>query len=134
MRGGVLVIRFALCAAATVMGVSFSSAEIVGGSFLRISGDAFVTPAPETGLNLDAISPDLSRPISAEADGTGGEAVEDPAAEGVEAGIQDILDSGEPAAAAGSDRSKWMILLIAFAGLTAATSGHRRARRAVITG
>jgi hypothetical protein len=32
-----------------------------------------------------------------------------------------------------SDRSKWMILLIAFAGLTAATSGPRRARRATLS-
>jgi hypothetical protein len=31
-----------------------------------------------------------------------------------------------------SDRSKWMILLIAFAGLTAATLGPRRARRSTM--
>jgi hypothetical protein len=44
---------------------------------------------------------------------------------GTALGAGKIVDSG-------SDRSKWMMLLIAFAGLTAATSGPRRARRATL--
>ena len=42
-----------------------------------------------------------------------------------------VLAASKPVDPA-SDRSKWMILLIAFAGLTAATSGPRRARRATL--
>jgi hypothetical protein len=45
--------------------------------------------------------------------------------------IETVLAASKPVDPA-SDRSKWMILLIAFAGLTAATSGPRRARRATL--
>jgi hypothetical protein len=45
--------------------------------------------------------------------------------------IETVLAASKPLDPA-SDRSKWMILLIAFAGLTAATSGPRRARRATL--
>ena len=42
--------------------------------------------------------------------------------------VATVLSAVKPAEPT-SDRSKWMILLIAFAGLTAATSGPRRGRR-----
>jgi len=45
--------------------------------------------------------------------------------------IETVLAARKPVDPA-SDRSKWMILLIAFAALTAATSGPRRARRATL--
>ncbi len=44
-----------------------------------------------------------------------------------------ILPGVTEAADAGPEGSKWALILIAFAGLTAALSGRRRARRAVIT-
>ncbi len=43
------------------------------------------------------------------------------------------LTGVDEAADAGSEGSKWAFILIAFAGLTAALSGRRPARRAVIT-
>jgi hypothetical protein len=46
--------------------------------------------------------------------------------------IEDILASGKAVDPA-SDRLSWAILLIAFAGMTAAASGRRRARRATIS-
>jgi hypothetical protein len=45
--------------------------------------------------------------------------------------IGSVLAATKPAEPP-SDRSKWMIILIAFAGLTAATSGPRRARRSTM--
>jgi hypothetical protein len=43
------------------------------------------------------------------------------------------LTGVDQAADSGPEQSKWAIVLIGFAGLTAALSGRRRARRAVIT-
>jgi hypothetical protein len=46
--------------------------------------------------------------------------------------IEDILAAGEAVDPA-PDRFSWAILLIAFAGMTAAASGRRRPRRATIS-
>jgi hypothetical protein len=46
--------------------------------------------------------------------------------------IEDILAAGKAVDPA-SDRLSWAIMLIAFAGMTAAASGRRRARRATIS-
>ena len=45
--------------------------------------------------------------------------------------VETVLNATAPAHP-DSDRSKWMILLIGFAGLTAATLGPRRARRSTM--
>jgi hypothetical protein len=76
-------------------------------------------------LNVGAIGPtDLSSTTE------GGEG-EDGFYDRFQDQIETVLAASKPVDPA-SDRSKWMILLIAFAGLTAATSGPRRARRATL--
>ena len=85
-------------------------------------GDQAKTPSIES--ELGAIDPeDLSATTE-----DYGEGIHDRFADQIET----LLAPSEPVDPA-SDRMSWAILLIAFAGMTAAASGRRRARRATIS-
>ena len=126
-------VRLALCATAVVLvmpvsvwaiGLSGYVAEPHRLAFAYDPGDQARTRGLD--LNVGAIGP---TDLSATAEGGEGE---DGFYDRFQDQIETILAASKPVDPA-SDRSKWMILLIAFAGLTAATSGPRRARRATLS-
>lgn len=125
-------LRLALCATGVVLMMPVSVWAIgLGGYVAKPHPLAFAYDqderAPPHGLdlNIGAIGPtDLS---STAESGEG----EDGFYDRFQDQIGTVLAASNPVDPA-SDRSKWMILLIAFAGLTAATSGPRRARRATL--
>jgi hypothetical protein len=125
-------VRLSLCATAVVLvmpvsvwaiGLGRYAAEPHPLAFAYDPGDQARTRGLD--LNVGAIGP---ADFSAATEGGDGE---DGFYERFQDQIGTVLSAVKPAEPA-SDRSKWMILLIAFAGLTAATSGPRRARRPTI--
>jgi hypothetical protein len=122
-------VRLALCATGVVLMTPFSVWAIgLGGyvaephplAFAYDPGDQARTRG--LGFEVGAIGP---TDLSATAESGEGE---DGFYDRFQDQVETVLSAVNPAEPA-SDRSKWMILLIAFAGLTAATSGPRRARR-----
>jgi hypothetical protein len=122
-------VRLSLCATAVVLVMPVSVwAFGLGGTVAQSHPLAFAydpgDQAQTRGLDfgVGAIGP---TDFSAATEGGDGE---DGFYERFQDQVATVLSAVKPAEPA-SDRSKWMILLIAFAGLTAATSGPRRARR-----
>ncbi len=125
-------VRLILCAAAVVLAMPVSVWAIgLGGAVVEPHPLAFAYDLGDQSrtrgldLNVGAIGPTELSSTTESGDG--------------EDGSYDRFQDQFPAVLAArktvepaSDRSKWMILLIAFAGLTAATSGPRRARRATL--
>jgi hypothetical protein len=125
-------VRLALCATAVVLVMPVSVWAIGLGDFVaRPHPLAFAYDPGDQALTRDldfeagAIGPaDLS---STAESGEG----EDGFYDRFQNQVETVLAARKPVDPT-SERSKWMILLIGFAGLTAATSGPRRARRATL--